>query len=138
MREQAMVTWRPFQKAEHEGETVRCFVPCDPAALGRDNDRHDRKAGPARSNEIVAGVRGEPGAVVREAGAVLNVFVTLARGWHRLAIPKSGVRRRGPFVSRAVPEPGSRGGAPGAGLRGLRSGGGPACKSLFVCPPARY
>ncbi len=62
-----MVAWRPFQKAEHEGETVRCFVPCDPAALGRDNDRHDRKAGPPGADEIVAGVRGKPGAVAREA-----------------------------------------------------------------------
>src|SRR5580704_9525241 len=67
MREQAMVTWRPFQKTEHEGETVRCFVPYDPAALGRDNDRHDRKAGPPGAHEIVAGVRGKPGAVAREA-----------------------------------------------------------------------
>src|ERR1700730_6989944 len=67
MREQTMVAWRPLQKTEHDDESVRCFVPCNPTAVGRDNDRHDRKAGPPRADEIVAGVRGKSGAVAREA-----------------------------------------------------------------------
>src|ERR1700720_923286 len=67
MREQAMVAWRPFQKTEHDAETVRCFVPCDPVAFGSDDDRHDGKAGTPRADEIVIGVQGDAGAIPREA-----------------------------------------------------------------------
>ena len=90
MREQTMVAWRPFQKAEHEGETVRCFVPFDPAALGRDNDRHDRKTGPPGADEIVAGVRGKPGAVARETADRMR---TLPKKPESLALNEIDERR---------------------------------------------
>ena len=75
-----METWRSFQKAEHEGEPVRRFVPCYPAAIRRDNDRHDRKAGAAGADEIVRGILVKTSTVPREPAERMRTLPKILEG----------------------------------------------------------
>ena len=75
-----METWRSFQKAEHEGEPVRRFVPCYPAAIRRDNDRHDRKAGAAGADEIVRWILVKTSTVPREPAERMRALPKILEG----------------------------------------------------------
>lgn len=113
-----MKTWSPFQKTEDEAKTVNSLAAPDPAALGRDDDCHDGKAGATRADEVVIGILHESRSVAREATKGMRALPKITKGltldlFDERLVLQSGrrlmfqrgtfkLRHRGQLLSKAV------------------------------------